>query len=68
MKSMDEALNFLHLLSDLRLRELDSAEILAAFDRFRARAGSDRFSYCPLYGAVHLALPRAGQAPALQQS
>jgi len=49
-----EAVNFLHLLSDLRLHELDPAEILAAFDRFRARAGGDRFSYCPLHGAVHL--------------
>ncbi len=49
-----EALNFLHLLSDLHFDEGDPSEILAAFDRFRARAGGERFSYCPLHGAVHL--------------
>jgi Zc3h12a-like Ribonuclease NYN domain len=49
-----EAVNFLHLVSDLRLHELDPTEILAAFDRFRTRAGGDHFSYCPLHGAVHL--------------
>ena len=30
------------------------SDILAAFDRFRVRAGGERFSYCPLHGAVHL--------------
>ncbi len=49
-----EALNFLHLLSDLHFDDGDPSEILAAFDRFRARAGGERFSYCPLHGAVHL--------------
>ena len=49
-----EALNFLHLLSDLRLEDDEPKDIIAAFDRFRVRAGGDRFSYCPLHGAVHL--------------
>jgi hypothetical protein len=49
-----EALNFLHLLSDLRLGDDESPDIIAAFDRFRVRAGGERFSYCPLHGAVHL--------------
>jgi hypothetical protein len=49
-----EALNFLHLVSDLRLDYDEPSEIIAAFDRFRVRAGGDRFSYCPLHGAVHL--------------
>jgi len=49
-----EAVNFLHLLSDLHLEDLEPSEIVAAFDRFRARAGGERFSYCPLHGAVHL--------------
>lgn len=49
-----EALNFLHLLADLRLDADEPSEILAAFDRFRARAGGTSFSYCPLHGAVHL--------------
>jgi uncharacterized coiled-coil protein SlyX len=49
-----EALNFLHLLSDLRLNDDEPSDIIAAFDRFRARAGGDHFSYCPLHGAVHL--------------
>ena len=49
-----EALNFLHLISDLHLEGGDPSEIIAAFDRFRARAGGEGFSYCPLHGAVHL--------------
>jgi hypothetical protein len=49
-----EALNFLHLVADLHLEELEPCAILAVFDRFRARAGGERFSYCPLHGAVHL--------------
>jgi hypothetical protein len=49
-----EALNFLHLLSDLRLQDAAPSDIIAAFDRFRVRAGGERFSYCPLHGAVHL--------------
>jgi len=49
-----EALNFLHLLSDLRLEDDQPSDIVAAFDRFRVRAGGERFSYCPLHGAVHL--------------
>lgn len=49
-----EAVNFLHLLTDLHFDDLAPSDILAAFDRFRARAGGDRFSYCPLHGAVHL--------------
>jgi hypothetical protein len=49
-----EALNFLHLVSDLHLDDAEPSEILTAFDRFRARAGGERFSYCPLHGAVHL--------------
>lgn len=49
-----EALNFLHLISDLHLEDSDSSDIIAAFDRFRARAGGEGFSYCPLHGAVHL--------------
>src|SRR6266700_4150434 len=49
-----EALNFLHLLVDLHMEDLESSVILEAFDRFRARAGGKRFSYCPLHGAVHL--------------
>jgi hypothetical protein len=42
------------LLSDLHFDDVAPSEILAAFDRFRARAGGERFSYCPLHGAVHL--------------
>jgi len=49
-----EAINFLHLLSDLHFDDVAPSDILAAFDRFRARAGGERFSYCPLHGAVHL--------------
>ena len=49
-----EALNFLHLVADLHLVDVEPPAILAAVDRFRARAGGDRFSYCPLHGAVHL--------------
>ncbi len=49
-----EALNFLHLLVDLHMEDLEASVILEAFDRFRARAGGERFSYCPLHGAVHL--------------
>jgi hypothetical protein len=49
-----EALNFLHLLAELHLEDAEPPAILAAVDRFRARAGGDRFSYCPLHGAVHL--------------
>src|SRR6266508_839520 len=51
-----EELNFLHLLADLRMDALPRAQIVAAFDRFRARAGGERFSYCPLHGAVHIVL------------
>jgi uncharacterized coiled-coil DUF342 family protein len=49
-----EALNFLHLLTDLHFDDVAPSDILAAFDRFRARAGGGRFSYCPLHAAVHL--------------
>ena len=49
-----EAINFFHLLSDLHFDDVAPSDILAAFDRFRARAGGERFSYCPLHGAVHL--------------
>jgi hypothetical protein len=49
-----EAVNFLHLIDDLHLDDRTTSEIMAAFDRFRERAGSERFSYCPLHGAVHL--------------
>jgi hypothetical protein len=49
-----ETLKFLPLVSDLRLNYDEPSEIIAAFDRFRVRAGGDRFSYCPLHGAVHL--------------
>jgi hypothetical protein len=49
-----EALNFLHLVSDVHLEDLEPGDIIAAVDRFRARAGGGRFSYCPLHGAVHL--------------
>ncbi len=51
-----EELNFLHLLADLRMDALPRAQIVAAFDRFRARAGGERFSYCP--GAVHIVRAR----------
>jgi len=53
-----EELNFLHLLADLRMDALPRAQIVAAFDRFRARAGGERFSYCPLHGAVHIVRAR----------
>lgn len=53
-----EALNFLHLVSDLRLDDAEPSEIIATFDRFRVRAGGERFSYCPLHGAVHLVRTR----------
>jgi len=49
-----EAVNFLHLLTDLHFDDVAPSDILAAFDRFRVRAGGERFSYCPLHGAVHL--------------
>jgi hypothetical protein len=49
-----EAVNFLHLIGDLHFEALSPEEILAAFDKFRARAGGEKFSYCPLHGAVHL--------------
>jgi uncharacterized coiled-coil DUF342 family protein len=49
-----EAVNFLHLLTDLHFDNVAPSDILAAFDRFRERAGGERFSYCPLHGAVHL--------------
>jgi hypothetical protein len=49
-----ETLKFLPLVSDLRLNYDEPSEIIAAFDQFRVRAGGDRFSYCPLHGAVHL--------------
>src|SRR5262245_56816602 len=44
-----EAVNFLHLLSDLHFGDPAPVEIVSAFDRFRARAGGKRFSYCPLH-------------------
>jgi hypothetical protein len=43
---------------DLRMAEQESATIIEALDRFRARAGGERFSYCPLHGAVHLVRAR----------
>jgi polyhydroxyalkanoate synthesis regulator phasin len=49
-----EAVNFLHLIGDLHFDDKSPEEILAAFDKFRARAGGEKFSYCPLHGAVHL--------------
>jgi hypothetical protein len=49
-----EAINFLHLLSDLHFDDRAPSAVMAAFDRFRARAGGDSFSYCPLHSAVHL--------------
>jgi chromosome segregation ATPase len=49
-----EAINFLHLLGDLNFDDRAPSEVMASFDRFRARAGGDRFSYCPLHSAVHL--------------
>lgn len=58
MGDLHERLNFLHLVVDVRLAEQESAAIVAAFDRFRARAGGERFSYCPLHGAVHLVRAR----------
>jgi hypothetical protein len=75
-----EAINFLQLLPDLHFDDVAPSDILAALDRFRTRAGGERFSYCPLHGAVHLVrmkklsrqrsragtVPRAGQASALQ--
>lgn len=55
---LHERLNFLHLVVDVRMETLEPAAIVAAFDRFRARAGGERFSYCPLHGAVHLVRAR----------
>jgi Zc3h12a-like Ribonuclease NYN domain len=49
-----EALNFLHLVTDLHLEDDEASHIIGAFDRFRSRAGGEGFSYCPLHGAVHL--------------
>jgi uncharacterized coiled-coil DUF342 family protein len=49
-----EALNFLHLVEDLNMDEWQPAKITDALDRFNARAGADRLSYCSLHGAVHL--------------
>jgi hypothetical protein len=43
-----------HLVDSLRRWASAPSDILAAFDRFRVRAGGERFSYCPLHGAVHL--------------
>ena len=49
-----ETVSFLHLLTDLHFDDVAPSDILAAFARFCVRAGGERFSYCPLHGAVHL--------------